>query len=224
MSMWIESKGDEFERARLEMVEDQLKRRGIRDEKVLEAMRRVPRHEFVEPKHWREAYDDHPVPIGSGQTISQPYIVADMVEALQVAPGQNVLEVGTGTGYEAAVLAQVADHVHTIERHAGLAEQAKRIFERLGYRNINVVIGDGSEGLAEFAPYDRIIVAAAAPNVPAPLFEQLAEGGRMVLPVGSFDTQVLQLIRKVNGLPLTSTLDACRFVPLVGSGGFSDVA
>ena len=222
--MWGENQGERFEDERQRMVEEQLRRRGIRDERVLAAMGTVPRHEFIDQRNWNEAYADHPVPIGAGQTISQPYIVAAMVEALHVTSGQNVLEVGTGTGYEAAVLAQIADYVHTIERYSALAQQARRIYDRIGYRNINVAIGDGSEGLAEHAPYDRIIVAAAAPNVPAPLFEQLAEGGRLIVPVGDFETQVLQLIRKVNGLPITSTLDACRFVPLVGSSGFTDAA
>jgi protein-L-isoaspartate(D-aspartate) O-methyltransferase len=218
------SQDERFRAERLLMVDEQLRRRGIRDESVLSAMAAVPRHEFVDSRYAGEAYEDHPVPIPDGQTISQPYIVAAMVESLQVAPGQKVLEVGTGTGYQAAVLAQIADYVFTIERHQRLAEEARRNFQRLGYHNIDVVIGDGSEGLAEHAPYDRIIVAAAAPAIPAPLFEQLGEGGRLIVPIGNVEVQVLQLIRKINGLPLTSTLEPCRFVPLLGTSGFSEVA
>jgi protein-L-isoaspartate(D-aspartate) O-methyltransferase len=180
----------------------------------------VPRHEFIDQRYWSEAYGDHPLPIASGQTISQPYIVAAMIEALQVAPDNRVLEIGTGTGYQAAVLSRLAQSVYTVERHPDLAEQARRIFDRIAYRNIAVFTGDGSEGLPQYAPYDRIIVAAAAPEVPRALWDQLAENGRMVLPVGNYESQVVQLITKKDGLRTTSTLDACRFVPLIGTSGF----
>ena len=163
---------------------------------------------------------DHPLPIASGQTISQPYIVAAMIVALQVAPHHRVLEIGTGTGYEAAILSRLAQVVYTVERHPSLAEQARQIFQRISYRNIEVFTGDGSEGLPQHAPYDRMIVAAAAPEVPHALWEQLAQNGRLVLPVGNFESQVLQLITKKDGLRTTSTLDACRFVPLIGTSGF----
>jgi protein-L-isoaspartate(D-aspartate) O-methyltransferase len=218
--MHDERHDDVLTRARLRMVDEQLRARGIRDERLLAAMAEVPRHEFIAKRYWSEAYGDHPLPVGSGQTISQPYIVAAMIEALRVEPQNRVLEVGTGTGYQAAILSRLAQAAYTMERHPELAEQARRIFERLGYRNITVVTGDGSEGLPQYAPYDRIIVAAAAPEVPQPLWEQLAEGGRMVLPVGNYESQVLQLITKQNGLRTIHTLDACRFVPLIGSSGF----
>jgi protein-L-isoaspartate(D-aspartate) O-methyltransferase len=206
--------------ARLRMVDEQLRARGIRDPRLLAAMAEVPRHEFIDQRYRSEAYSDHPLPIASGQTISQPYIVAAMIEALQVAPHHRVLEIGTGTGYEAAILSRLAQAVYTVERHPDLAEQARQIFHRLGYRNIEVFIGDGSEGLPPHAPYDRIIVAAAAPEVPQALWNQLAENGRLVLPVGNYESQVLQLITKEHGLRTTSTLDACRFVPLIGTSGF----
>src|SRR3954447_23860539 len=185
--MW----GDTQERltiARHRMADEQLRARGIRDPRLLAAMSEVPRHEFIDERHWSEAYSDHPLPIGSGQTISQPYIVAAMIEALQVAPHHRVLEIGTGTGYEAAILSRLAQAVYTVERYPDLAEQARYIFQRLGYRNIEVFKGDGSEGLPQHAPYDRIIVAAAAPAVPKALWEQLAENGRLVLPVGNYES------------------------------------
>ena len=218
--MHDERHDDALTRARLRMVAEQIRARGIRDDRLLAAMSEVPRHEFIDRRYWSEAYGDHPLPVGSGQTISQPYIVAAMIEALQVEPQNRVLEIGTGTGYQAAILSRLAQAVYTVERHPELAEQARRIFERLGYRNIAALTGDGSEGLPQYAPYDRIIVAAAAPEVPQPLWEQLAEGGRMVLPVGNYESQVLQLITKQNGLRTTHSLDACRFVPLIGSSGF----
>jgi protein-L-isoaspartate(D-aspartate) O-methyltransferase len=217
--MW----GDTQERltiARHRMADEQLRARGIRDPRLLAAMSEVPRHEFIDERYWSEAYADHPLPIASGQTISQPYIVAAMIQALQVSSPDRVLEIGTGTGYEAAILSRLAQAVYTVERHAGLAVQASRIFERIPYRNITVVTADGSEGLPQYAPYDRIIVAAAAPEVPQSLWDQLAEGGRMVLPVGNYESQVLQLITKNHGLRTTATLDACRFVPLIGTSGF----
>lgn len=214
------SNPDRFIKARLAMVEEQLRLRGIRDERVLKAMEHVPRHEFIPRESWDVAYGDYPVPIGEGQTISQPYIVAAMVEWLKVQPMDRVLEVGTGTGYQAAVLAQLAADVVTVERQPRLAEEAKSNFDRLGYRNIRVAVGDGSLGVPEFAPYQEIVVAAAAPSVPPALFAQLTEGGRLMLPVGSRDSQVLQLVRKVEGAPVVSSLESVRFVPLIGEKGF----
>lgn len=212
---------DQFEPDRLAMVENQLRRRGIHDEKLLQVMVEIPRHEFIPQPYWKSAYEDRPVPIGEEQTISQPYIVASMISALQVAPEHKVLEVGTGTGYQAAVLSRLAAHVFTVERHATLAAEAQRILQKIGYSNITVFVGDGSQGLAEYAPYDRIIVAAAAPSIPQPLVLQLSEGGRMIVPVGSPEIQVLQLARKSQGEIFTSNLEGCRFVPLLGEGGFS---
>ncbi len=204
------------------MVDAQLRRRGIHDERVLRAMEIVPRHEFVPWQLQREAYQDSPVPIGEGQTISQPYIVAHMLEALRLSPEDRVLEVGTGTGYEAAVMSRIVREVYTIERFPSLAEAAKKIFDRLGYTNIHVVIGDGSRGYADAAPYDAIIVAAAAPRVPDALVEQLKDGGRAIVPVGEADLQQLRLISKNDGAVQRQTLDACRFVPLVGEEGYAE--
>ncbi len=202
------------------MVETQLRARGVRDERVLDAMARVPRHEFVAERYLGQAYEDHPIPIGEGQTVSQPYIVALMLEALQLEPSDTVLEIGTGSGYQAALLAELCRHVYSIERHAALAREAEQALARLGYSNVTVLVGDGSAGLPQFAPYDAIIVSAAAPQVPPPLFEQLREGGRMVVPVGPAACQELQLVRKQDGEPLITLLEGCRFVPLVGGQGY----
>jgi protein-L-isoaspartate(D-aspartate) O-methyltransferase len=209
---------DAFSNLRLSMVESQLRARGIGDERVLDAMSRVPRHQFA-PEHYRDqAYEDHPLPIGEEQTISQPYIVARMLEALALAPGDRVLEVGTGSGYVTALLAELAADVFSMERHAALAEAARELLGRMGYTNVKVIVGDGSRGFAAGAPYDAIIVSAAAAGVPQPLLEQLAEGGRMIIPVGPPDSQQLQLIRMENGQARTSLQELCRFVPLVSNG------
>jgi protein-L-isoaspartate(D-aspartate) O-methyltransferase len=208
---------DPYHGARMRMVKKQLADRGIRDERVLQAMTTVPRHEFLPPHAWREAYDDHPLPIGEGQTISQPYIVAFMVEALAVEPFDTVLEIGAGTGYEAAVLSRIAAQVYTVERIASLAEQARQNFARLCYHNIEVVIGDGSEGLPQFAPYKRIIVAAAASTIPEALPQQLDENGILVIPIG-IEFQELQRVQKSGGEITVTNLGGCRFVPLIGSG------
>ena len=202
------------------MVELQLRRRGIRDERVLAAMQRVPRHEFVPEPLRREAYEDNPLPIGEGQTISQPFIVAAMLEALVLQPLDAVLEVGTGSGYQSALLAELVASVVTIERHASLAAVAKEVLARLGYNHIEIVVGDGSEGYPARAPYDAIIVSAAAPAIPQKLMDQLHEGGRMIVPVGSPYAQELQLVRKFEDQMRVSTLDGCRFVPLIGREGF----
>ena len=212
------------EEQRRAMVERQLRRRGIRDERVLEAMGQVPRHEFVPAELLREAYEDHPLPIGGGQTISQPYIVAQMVEALALQGGERVLEVGTGSGYQAAVLARLAARVHTIECDPSLARTARERLSRLGFGDtVEVIEGDGSAGYATAAPYDGILVAAAAPDVPAQLIEQLAEGGRLVIPVGERDAQELRLIRKLGGSPVVTKLGYCRFVPLLGAQGWEEI-
>ena len=217
MAMDHFSPADPFLEARLRMVAEQLRGRGIRDEHVLQAMATVPRHEFVPREAWGEAYADHPLPIGEGQTISQPYIVALMIEALGAEVGDTVLEIGTGTGYEAAVLSRLAARVMTVERVASLAMRAQANFDRLGYRNIEVSVGDGKEGLPQSAPFKRIIVAAAAAAVPDPLLQQLDENGKLVLPVGIADSQQLQLLRKSAGQVTSTNLGGCRFVPLIGS-------
>lgn len=205
---------------RHQMVEEQLRNRGIRDQRVLAAMEQVPRHEFVGPEYEEQAYDDHPVPIGSGQTISQPYIVAAMLESLELKGEDVALDIGTGSGYQAALLSVLTARVYTVERHEQLADEARRRLERMNYRNVMVFMGDGSQGLPQHAPFDAITVAAAAPHVPDPLFQQLHEGGRMIVPVGSPDTQELWLVEKKEGKALVSRMEACRFVPLIGSQGF----
>ncbi|HUO59155.1 MAG TPA: protein-L-isoaspartate(D-aspartate) O-methyltransferase, partial [Candidatus Acidoferrales bacterium] len=172
----------ELKAARDAMVSEQIEHRGVRDLRVLDAIRKLPRHIFVNPVLWREAYSDSPLPIGENQTISQPYIVAFMLQALAIEPSHRVLEIGTGTGYEAALLGMLAAEVFTVERNARLAAAAERNLRELGLTNVNVVTADGSRGLAEHAPYDRIIGAAAAPSLPPSLVEQLVEGGRMLLP------------------------------------------
>jgi protein-L-isoaspartate(D-aspartate) O-methyltransferase len=202
----------------MRMVDRQLRRRGIHDLRILDAMERVPRHEFVSEQFRSSAYEDHPLPIGEEQTISQPFIVALMLQELSLRSDSTVLEIGTGSGYQTAILGEVAGRVFSIERHEALAVEARTILTRMGYRNIEIVVGDGSRGLPERSPYDAIVVAAAAKLVPQALIEQLAEGGRMVIPIGPADLQELQLVRKINGQAVISVLDGCRFVPLVTDG------
>jgi protein-L-isoaspartate(D-aspartate) O-methyltransferase len=204
-----------FSILRQRMVESQLRARGIGDERVLAAMLRVPRHEFAPERYRDQAYDDHPLPIGEGQTISQPYIVARMLESLTLSPVDKVLEIGTGSGYLTALLAELAAEVFSVERHAILAHAARNLLTVMGYNNVTVIVGDGSRGLIERAPYDAVIVSAAAAEVPGALLEQLAEGGRLIIPIGTTDSQQLQLIRMENGEPRTSLRELCRFVPLV---------
>ncbi len=207
------------------MVVRQLRRRGIRDERVLQAMGEVPRHEYVPPEHRRIAYEDHPVSIGQGQTISQPYMVAAMTEALELRGTERVLEVGTGSGYQAAILARLAARVYTIERDPELFRLAGERLERLGVTGGDTVVllhGDGSEGYPPAAPYDGILVAAAAPRVPDCFLEQLAEGGRLVIPVGSLDQQEFRQVRKCQGKPVSRVLGHCRFVPLKGRHGWEN--
>jgi len=211
---------DPFASLRHAMVEQQLRVRGIRDERVLAAMDRVPRHEFVPTYNCEAAYEDHPIEIGQQQTISQPFMVAAMAEAAQIKPADVVLEVGTGSGYQAAVLAELAAEVFTIERFASLAETAQKLLAHLNYANIVVALGDGSNGLPQYAPYDAIVVAAAAPEIPPALVDQLREGGRLVIPIGSAEEQELFILRKQNGMPATQKLFGCKFVPLIGRFGF----
>jgi len=212
----------EYAVPRDEMIEKQLRRRGIHDAAVLAAMAAVPRHEFVSEDVRAHAYDDLPLPIGSGQTISQPYIVAAMTAALHLRPGDRVLEIGTGCGYHAAVLSRLAKEVFTIERRPELASSASATLARLGYSNAHVHCGDGTLGLPELAPFDAILVAAAAPAVPKPLLAQLAEGGRIILPVGDTQHQELQLIEKRGGAFPMKMLEGCRFVPLLGYHGWQE--
>jgi protein-L-isoaspartate(D-aspartate) O-methyltransferase len=215
-----ETQIDSFLTQRRSMVESQLRARGIQDERVLAAMFRVPRHEFVSEEHRDQVYDDHPIPIGEGQTISQPYIVAIMLEALALDPSDTVLEIGTGSGYQTALLAELVRQVYSVERYASLARAAQATLARLGFNNVEVVLGDGSRGLPDRAPFDAIVVSAAAPQIPPPLFEQLREGGRMVIPVGPAHAQELQLARKHEGQAVVISMEGCRFVPLIGSEGY----
>jgi protein-L-isoaspartate(D-aspartate) O-methyltransferase len=208
------------EQQRARMVEEQLRSRGIRDARLLAAMGKVPREEFIANEDLGNAYGDHPLPIGAGQTVSQPYIVALMIAALELLPADRVLEVGTGTGYEAAILGELAAEVWTIERHEELAMKARAILARLGYANVHVVVGDGSVGLPQRAPFDKILVAAAAPKIPESLVAQLADGGRLVVPVGNRFEQQVQVVHKVGAKTVVTAQDPCRFVPLVGEEGW----
>ena len=203
--------------ARNEMVETQIENRGVSDPLVLEAMRSVPRHEFVPEEYLDQAYADHPLPIGFGQTISQPYIVALMSEALGVEPGDKVLEIGTGSGYQAAVLAQMGMQVYTVEIIPELAERAQGVLEDLGYSDVAVLNADGYFGWEEHAPYDAIIVTAAPDHLPQPLASQLKEGGRLVIPIGPIGAvQTLWQFEKVNEELEATNLGGVRFVPLTG--------
>jgi protein-L-isoaspartate(D-aspartate) O-methyltransferase len=211
---------DPFSPERLAMVEHQLRGRGIHDARVLQAMGTVPRHQFVSPHDWAEAYADHPIVIAEQQTTSQPYIIAAMLQAAAVKPTDRVLEIGSGSGYQTALLAELASHVFAIERYPALVEAARQVLDRLGYNNIALVSGDGSLGLPQAAPYDVIIVSAAAPRVPPALLEQLTPEGRMVIPVGDAHQQLLKLVRKHGDEVSQTSLEGCRFLPLVGQGGF----
>jgi protein-L-isoaspartate(D-aspartate) O-methyltransferase len=201
--------------ARQQMIEFQLRARGISDPRVLAAMASVPRDRFVSSEFLSQAYDDNPLPIGEGQTISQPYIVAIMLELLQLQPTDKVLEVGAGSGYATALLAGLAAQVFSIERHSALADNARRVLATLGYTNVRVFTGDGIGGFPEAAPFNAILVSAAASAVPTPLVDQLANAGRMVIPVGDEGSQQLQLIRKIDGKLVISPQEMVRFVPLI---------
>jgi protein-L-isoaspartate(D-aspartate) O-methyltransferase len=209
------SQRDHFQAERERMVRRQLAERGIREVRVLDAMSRVPRHEFIPETLRQEAYEDHPLPIGEGQTISQPYIVAAMLEHFALQATDRVLEVGTGSGYVTALLSLLCAEVYSVERHAQLAALAESTLHRLGYRNMKIRVGDGSQGWSEYAPFDAILVSAATPEMPPALFAQLREGGRLVVPVGPPSSQELQLIGKIAGEPEVRVLEGCRFVPLV---------
>lgn len=211
----------EFAIARERMVADQLRARGITDPRVLTAMGRVPRHRFVEEALAARAYGDYPLPIGEKQTISQPYMVALMTQALELVGGERVLEVGTGSGYQTAILAELATKVYSVERIRSLADRARAILEELGYYNVLIRVGDGTLGWREEAPFDAVLVTAAAPEVPAPLVEQLKAGGRLVIPVGGSTAQVLKcLVKEPDGLIRESELVGCVFVKLVGEQGW----
>lgn len=214
--------GLQFDTQARSMVELQLRRRGIRDVRVLEAMRLVPRHEFVPVELESAAYDDRPLPIGPRETISQPYIVAAMTEAAHVSPGDKALEIGAGSGYQAAILAHLGAKVYAIELNADLANAARERLKRLGCQSVEVFAGDGSEGRQDHAPYNVVIVSAGTPSVSPALLRQLAEGGRLVAPVGTLQYQELLLLWKHGGEIATRSLGQCQFVPLVGKGGWPE--
>ena len=215
--------GDRYAELRRSMVERQIRARGIRDVRVLDAMLRVPRHEFVPANLRSMAYDDTPLPIGEGQTISQPFMVALMTEALGVGEGDKVLEVGTGSGYQAAVLRELGCEVHTIERHPDLAREAAERLRRLGYGDIHVHVGDGTLGLPEEAPFQGILVTAGAPDVPSALRRQLdPAGGVLVVPVGDRGFQDLLRVTRKGYRFSRENLGGCRFVPLIGEEGWND--
>lgn len=211
---------DPFEEARRAMVASQLAGRNIRDPQVLEAFRRVPRHLFVPPGEQARAYEDRPVEIGYGQTISQPYMVALMTQSLELQGGEKVLEVGTGSGYQTAILLALGARVWSIERIAELAEFARRNLERSGFTGARLRVGDGTLGWPEEAPFDRVLVAAGAPSLPVALVEQLREGGRMVIPIGGAQEQELYLVTRGGGKLERRKLGACLFVKLVGYEGW----
>ncbi len=209
-----------YQLAREEMVDVQIARRGIRDERVLEAFRTVPRHLFVPARDRDHAYADSPLPIGKGQTISQPYIVAYMTDLLNLQGDEIILEIGTGSGYQAAILGGLAAEVHTIERHDKLARAAQKRLSKLGYENIHVHQGDGTLGLLEFAPYAAVMVTAAAPAVPRPLLEQLQDGGKLIMPVGERFGQVMELWQRRGEEFTSKKLAPVAFVPLLGRHGW----
>lgn len=215
-----QSQGDDWLRLRQNMIDQQLRPRGLRDERVLSAMLAVPREQFVREADREQALDDRALQIDHGQTISQPYIVAYMTSQLALGDDDRVLEVGTGSGYQTAVLAMLCKHVYSIERVEGLQARASAILARLGLTNVTLAVGDGSQGLGAHAPYDGIIITAAAPRVPPKLVDQLAEGGRMIVPVGPRNEQTLVRVDRQEGKIRETPLLACRFVKLVGEDGF----
>ncbi|MCX5890115.1 MAG: protein-L-isoaspartate(D-aspartate) O-methyltransferase [Deltaproteobacteria bacterium] len=212
---------DQFAALRDRMVDQQIRARGVVDPRVLAAVRQVPRHLFIPQHLWDQAYNDYPLPIGADQTISQPYIVALMTEILEVKETDRILELGTGSGYQAAILAELAAQVFSIDRMGDLARQAKEMLDSLGYKNVQIRVGDGTLGWPEEAPFDGIIVTAGAPKVPRPLTEQLALGGRLVIPVGDVWSQTLTCVRKTREGLKFEYHGGCRFVRLIGKYGWN---
>ena len=212
----------DFEKARAKMVDEQIISRSIHDQKTLDAMRKVPRHLFVEDALQNQAYGDFPLPIGRGQTISQPFIVALMTQALGLKGHERVLEIGTGSGYQAAILSQICEKVYTVERVDTLLVQARKVFDSLHYLNILTKLDDGTSGWAEYAPYDAIIVTAGGPKVPLPLLEQLADPGILIIPVGDRSVQDLRAVTKKDGEITEKTIELVRFVNLIGEHGWKN--
>jgi len=212
----------DFKKERLAMVEDQLRRRGIHDQRVLEAMAKIPRHSFVSPEYQAAAYEDRPLPIGEGQTISQPYMVAVMTQSLELTGGERVLEIGTGSGYQTATLAELAKTIFTVERIQVLIQRAQKVLQNLGYENIFFLHGDGTKGWPENSPFAGIIVTAGAPEVPQMLTSQLADGGRLVIPVGPRYTQTLYKVTRKGNRFMEEDITGCVFVPLLGDFGWKE--
>ncbi len=210
----------DYKYSREKMVREQIRSRGVSNQLVIQAMLKVPRHLFVEDALKHRAYEDYPLPIQDGQTISQPYIVALMTEALKLKGGEKVLEIGTGSGYQAAVLAEIVDKVYSVERIPSLAKRARDLLDMLGYNNISIKVGDGTYGWKEFSPYDGIIVTASAPDIPPPLIDQLKEGGRLVIPVGDVFSQDLVVVTKDQGRIKKENYGGVRFVKLIGDYGW----
>jgi len=213
---------NDFERVRLRMVDEQIAGRGIRNPRVLSAMGRIPRHLFVEEALRDRAYGDHALPIGERQTISQPFMVAFMTESLELRGPEKVLEIGTGSGYQTAVLAELAAHVYSVERIEALAIRSRRLLASLGYRNVTIKVFDGTLGWKTESPFDAILVTAGSPEIPIPLTEQLKDGGRMIIPIGDRATQVLKKVTKTSGRIEVTPLTGCVFVPLIGSHGWEN--
>jgi len=210
----------DFKSLQEEMVTRQIMGRGVVTPRVIEVFRKVPRHLFVPEQFRSHAYNDHPLPIGEGQTISQPYMVALMTDLLDLSKEDKVLEIGTGSGYQAAILAELGKEVYTVERHKLLAERAERILKELNYQNVKVFVCDGTKGWKEFSPYQKIIVTASAPDIPQPLFGQLDEMGKLVIPVGGRWSQDLILVQKRKGKMIRNSVCGCVFVPLIGEYGY----
>ncbi|MCK4250440.1 protein-L-isoaspartate(D-aspartate) O-methyltransferase [candidate division WOR-3 bacterium] len=214
----IEVKEWIFERER--MVKEQIIARGIKDNRVIEAMKKVPRHLFVDKTYYHQAYNDYPLPIGHDQTISQPYMVAAMTEILELKGNEKVLEIGTGSGYQTAILALLCSKVYSIDRISELTRKARLKVDNLGFKNINLIVGDGSLGWPDYAPYTGILVTAGAPEIPNTLIEQLDENGRLVIPVGNEFSQILNLVKKHKGRIYRKEFFGCTFVPLIGKSGW----
>lgn len=212
----------DFDTLRNRMVDEQLIPRGIKDIRVLNAFRKVPRHRFLPKELINSAYADHPLPIGEGQTISQPYIVALMTEHLKILGEERILEIGTGSGYQVAILAELAKEVYSVERIANLAQNAIKILDELKITNVKIKVGDGTMGWEEFSPFEGIIVTAGAPDIPLPLIEQLKENGKMVVPIGGTFSQVLTLVEKIKAKIKTTDICGCVFVPLLGKYGWGE--
>jgi len=211
---------NEWKHERERMVKEQIVARGVEDIRVIQAMKKVPRHLFIEKTYYHQAYNDYPLPIGQNQTISQPYMVASMTELLELKDDERVLEIGTGSGYQTAILALLCSKVYSVERISELTRKARLTLKQLGFSNINLIVRDGTLGWPEFAPYNGIIVTAGAPEIPDALIEQLANNGRMVIPVGNEASQTLNFVEKHKGRIYRKEFFGCTFVPLVGKGGW----